>query len=272
MRGLFTAGVIDVMMENDIEYDGAIGVSAGAAFGCNYKSRQIGRVIRYNIDNCRNPEYCSFRSLIKTGDMFGAEYCYHKLPEELDLFDYETYEKNPMEFYIVCTDVETGKPVYYKSDKADRECLEWMRASASMPLASRIVEVGGYKLLDGGISDSIPIKYFESIGYNRNVVILTQPEDYVKGRNKLIPLMKTVLRKYPNVVDTIARRHEIYNETTEYIKKKEREGDILVIRPDEALPIKRVEHDADKMRNVYGLGRVVAMRRLEEIKEFLKRE
>jgi len=272
MRGLFTAGVIDVMMENDIEYDGAIGVSAGAAFGCNYKSRQIGRVIRYNIDNCRNPEYCSFRSLIKTGDMFGAEYCYHKLPEELDLFDYETYEKNPMEFYIVCTDVESGNPVYYKSEKADRECLEWMRASASMPLASRIVEVGGYKLLDGGISDSIPIKYFESIGYNRNVVILTQPEDYVKGRNKLIPLMKTVLRKYPNVVDTIARRHEIYNETTEYIKKKEREGDILVIRPDEALPIKRVEHDADKMRNVYGLGRVVAMRRLEEIKEFLKRE
>jgi len=272
MRGLFTAGVIDVMMENDIEYDGAIGVSAGAAFGCNYKSRQIGRVIRYNIDNCRNPEYCSFRSLIKTGNMFGAEYCYHKLPEELDLFDYETYEKNPMEFYIVCTDVESGNPVYYKSEKADRECLEWMRASASMPLASRIVEVGGYKLLDGGISDSIPIKYFESIGYNRNVVILTQPEDYVKGRNKLIPLMKTVLRKYPNVVDTIARRHEIYNETTEYIKKKEREGDILVIRPDEALPIKRVEHDADKMRNVYGLGRVVAMRRLEEIKEFLKRE
>lgn len=272
MRGLFTAGVIDVMMENDIEYDGAIGVSAGAAFGCNYKSRQIGRVIRYNVDNCKNPEYCSFRSLIKTGDMFGAEYCYHKLPEELDLFDYETYEKNPMEFYIVCTDVETGKPVYYKSEKADHECLEWMRASASMPLASRIVEIGGYKMLDGGISDSIPIKYFESIGYDRNVVILTQPEDYVKDRNKLIPLMKTALRKYPKVIETIARRHEIYNETTEYIKKKEREGEILVIRPDEALPIKRVEHDADKMRNVYGLGRVVAMRRLNEIKSFLKGE
>lgn len=271
MRGLFTAGVIDVMMENDIEFDGAIGVSAGAAFGCNYKSKQIGRVIRYNTENCKNPEYCSIRSLIKTGNMFGAEYCYHKLPKELDVFDYETFEKNPMEFHVVCTDVESGNPVYHKCDKADDDCLEWFRASASMPLVSKIVEIDGYKLLDGGISDSIPVKYFESIGYDHNIVILTQPYDYIKGENKLIPLMKRVFRKYPKLVDTMKQRHNVYNETTEYIKKRERDGDILVIRPDEALPIKRVEHEAETMRYVYGLGRVIAMKRLDEIRDFIKR-
>lgn len=272
MRGLFTAGVIDVMMENDIVFDGAVGVSAGAAFGCNYKSKQVGRVLRYNVENCKNPEYCSFRSLIKTGDMFGAEYCYHKLPEEIDVFDYNAYESNPMEFHVVCTDVESGKAIYKKCDEVNYETLEWIRASASMPLVSRIVEVGGYKMLDGGISDSIPLKYFESIGYDKNIVVLTQPEDYIKNENKLIPIMKLALKKYPAVVETMAKRHEIYNETTQYIKDKELKGEILVIRPDEALPIKRVEHDADVMRHVYGLGRIVAMRRLDEIKTFLKGE
>lgn len=272
MRGLFTAGVIDVMMENDIVFDGAVGVSAGAAFGCNYKSKQVGRVLRYNVENCKNPEYCSFRSLIKTGDMFGAEYCYHKLPEEIDVFDYNAYESNPMEFHVVCTDVESGKAIYKKCDEVNYETLEWIRASASMPLVSRIVEVGGYKMLDGGISDSIPLKYFESIGYDKNIVVLTQPEDYIKNENKLIPIMKLALKKYPAVVETMAKRHEIYNETTQYIKDKEIKGEILVIRPDEALPIKRVEHDADVMRHAYGLGRIVAMRRLDEIKTFLKGE
>ena len=136
MRGLFTAGVIDVMMEKEIEFDGAIGVSAGAAFGCNYKSKQIGRALRYNINDCKDKRYCSMKSLITTGNLYGAEFCYHELPDKLDIFDCETFENNPMEFYLVCTDVLTGKPIYKKCEKADYDCLEWMRASASMPLAS----------------------------------------------------------------------------------------------------------------------------------------
>ena len=180
MRGMFTAGVLDILMEHNIDVDGVIGVSAGATFGCNYKSKQIGRTIRYNMKYCNDPRYCSFRSLLKTGDLYGAEFCYHTLPEQLDLFDNETYEASPMEFYMVTTDVNTGEPVYYKCDKFDHEGLEWVRASASMPLVSRIVEVGGRQMLDGGISDSIPLQYFQSIGYNKNLVILTQPRDYVK--------------------------------------------------------------------------------------------
>lgn len=142
MRGLFTAGVIDVMMEEGIGFDGAIGVSAGAVFGSNYKSNQPGRVIRYNLRFCQDPRYSSFRSLAKTGDLFGADFCYREIPDHLDPFDREAYESSPMDFYVVATDVHTGKPVYHNCRKGDREDLDWFRASASMPLAARIVEVG----------------------------------------------------------------------------------------------------------------------------------
>ena len=156
MRGMYTAGVLDVMMENNIWVDGAVGVSAGAVFGCNYKSKQIGRTIRYNKKYGRDPRYAGFHSLLKTGDYFGTEFCYHEIPERLDPFDTETFEKNPVEFYVVGTDVTTGKAVYHKCTNGKDKDLEWFRASASMPLLSNIVEVDGYRLLDGGIADSIP--------------------------------------------------------------------------------------------------------------------
>ena len=199
MRGLFTAGVLDVMMENGVWADGVIGVSAGAVFGCNYKSGQIGRTIRYNMRFCRDWRYCSLRSLILTGDLFGAKFCYETLPRELDLFDYDAYAQNPLPFYVVCTDVETGEAVYERCDRSDGEWMEVFRASASMPLASRVVGVRGKKLLDGGIADSIPIRYFESIGYERNIVVLTQPKDFVKKPSHGLPLMKKLMRKYPKV-------------------------------------------------------------------------
>ena len=145
MRGIFTVGILDCMMENNIVFDGIIGVSAGAAFGCNYKSEQKGRALRYNKRFCRDKRYCSWQSWLKTGDIFGADFCYHELPAKLDVFDIETFEKNPTEFYLVCTDIENGKPYYYKCLKGDDECFEYMRASASMPLVSNIVELNGRK-------------------------------------------------------------------------------------------------------------------------------
>lgn len=270
MRGLFSAGVIDVLMENVIEFDGLIGVSAGACFGCNYKSRQIGRAVRYNMKYCTDPRYCSFKSLIKTGDLYGAEFCYHQLPRELDPFDEAAFNSNPMEFYVVCTDVETGKAVYRACNRADDTYMEWIRASASMPLVSRMVELEGRKYLDGGIADSIPLQYFESIGYDKNIVVLTQPIDYVKSPNKLLPLMKLKLKKYPNLLKTIAERHNVYNETSRYIRNREKEGAVLVIRPEAPLPVGRVEHDPKKLRLAYELGRRAAERRIDEIKAYLK--
>ena len=272
MRGMFTAGVTDVMMENGIEFDGAIGVSAGAAFGCNYKSKQIGRALRYNLKYCKDKRYCSFYSLVKTGNLYGADFCYHEIPEKLDVFDAETFKNNPMEFYLVCTDVTTGKPVYRKCEVADSECMEWFRASASLPLVSEVVEIGGQKLMDGGITDSVPLRYFESIGYKRNVVILTQPKGYVKKKNNLMPVIKARLKKYPEFVKAIANRHNMYNETLEYIKQQEQNGNALVIRPAEALPIDRTEKDPKILQAVYDMGRELALKRLDEIKEFLAAE
>lgn len=269
MRGLFTAGVMDVLMENGIVFDGIVGVSAGAAFGCNYKSGQIGRVLRYNTTYCQDWRYCSFRSLIKTGDLYGADFCYHELPEQLDLFDDEAFQKNPADFYAVCTDCESGEPVYKKIQSAQYTDLEWIRASASMPLVSRIVDINGQKLLDGGISDSIPLRFMENSGYSNNVVVLTQPRSYHKKKNSLLPLMKLALKKYPKVVDAMARRHINYNETLAYIRKQEQAGKVFVISPDEKLDIGRTEKDPDKLREVYAIGRKAAEAKLGELKRFL---
>ena len=269
MRGLFSCGVCDAMMSEGIAFDGCIGVSAGAAFGCNYKSRQIGRALRYNTKYCNDKRFCSISSLIKTGDMFGAEFCYEKIPFELDIFDTPAFIENPMEFYTVATDALTGKAYYHKCYDGLGNDLLHIRASASMPLVSRPVFIDGTPYLDGGIADSIPLSYFESIGYEKNVVILTQAKGYVKEKNKMIPLMRAALRKYPRLVDTMARRHEIYNETIEYIEKRERDGAVLIIRPDEKLPVGRIEHDPEKLREVHAVGEALAEREMDRIKDFL---
>ncbi len=270
MRGLFSAGVIDIFMENGVEFDAAIGVSAGAAFGCNYKSRQIGRVIRYNKRFAKDKRFCSIQSLIKTGNLFGAEFCYHTIPDELDLFDNDAYLENPMDFYVVVTDVETGKAVYINSDEAGDDALECFRASASMPIVSRPVEIKGKKYLDGGIADSVPIQFFESIGYTRNVIILTQPEGFVKKPSSAAKLMKYVLKEYPKVAETMADRHNEYNGTLKYIAEKEKAGEVIVIRPEAPLDIGRVEHNPDKMQKVYDLGRAAGEKYLDAVKNFIK--
>lgn len=271
MRGLFTCGVLDLFMEKGIEFDGAVGISAGACFGCNLKSRQPGRALRYNLRFAGDKRYCSFRSLFKTGDIYNADFCYHKIPQELDPFDFDTLKKNPMEFYMGVTDVETGEAAFPQLvDGCDKD-LEWMRASASMPLAAKIVEIDGGKYMDGGIADSIPLQFMQSKGYDRNVVILTQPRNYVKKPNSLMPLIRLVYRKYPNFVRAVASRHEMYNAETRYIFEQEKAGNALVICPDAALGISRIEKKGSELQRVYDMGRSIAERRLDEIKEFLSK-
>ena len=271
MRGLFTAGVIDVFMEQGVAFDGGIGVSAGAAFGSNYKSKQPGRVLRYNLKYCKDPRYGTIRSLLRSGDLFETKFCYYDLPYELDKVDSETFENNPMEFYVVGTDMATGKAVYQKLEKINDTALEWFRASASMPLVSNVVEIDGMKLLDGGIADSVPVKYFESIGYDRNVVILTQPKGYVKTENKLLPLMKRSLRQYPKALEAMKNRHIVYNETSAYIEEQEAAGKLLVIRPKEKLPIGRMSHDPKELQQVYDLGREMGEAYVEQVKRFVEK-
>ena len=270
MRGMFTAGILDVMMEAKVEPDGLIGVSAGAAFGCNYKSRQPSRALRYNKRFARDKRYCSWQSWLKSGDLYNAEFGYHIIPTQYDIFDDKAFEENPMEFYAVCTDVETGKPIYKKLEKSGQLTYDWIRASASMPLASKVVELEGMKVLDGGVADSIPLEYFESIGYEKNLVILTQPDGYVKEHNKLMPLMRIALRKYPNMIEALDKRHIMYNKQLVYVYQAESAGRALVIRPEAPLQIGHISHNPDEMQLIYDIGRKTGMKYIERIKAFFR--
>ncbi|MGP1423664.1 MAG: patatin-like phospholipase family protein [Prevotella fusca] len=266
MRGLFSAGVMDVLMENNIWPDGVIGVSAGAAFGCNMKSKQPGRVLRYNQELAHDWRYASLRSLLTTGDYFGGEYAYHYMPRHIDYFDVDTFRENPMEFWAVCTNVGTGKAEYKRLTEVDDTCLEYIRASASMPIAARIVTVEGKKLLDGGIADSIPLRFFREQGYERNLVVLTQPEGYVKKQNSFMRLMRMWLHRHPRIVRALENRHIMYNEELAYIREEEKKPNTLVLRPKGKLTIGHISHDPAEMQATYEQGREVALEKLEEIK------
>ena len=269
MRGMFTAGVLDVLMENGLVTDGAIGVSAGAVFGCNYKSHQIGRVIRYNTEYCNDKRYASFKNLVKTGNLYSEQFCYHEVLEKLDPFNEAAFAASPMDFFVVCTDVKTGEPIYHKCRKGDAEDVLWMEASASMPLAAKIVKIGHYGLLDGGVADSIPVRFFESIGYKRNLIILTQPKGYIKKKNKFLPAIRAKYFRYPAFVEAVADRHERYNETLSYISMLEQAGKDYVIRPPIPLEIGAMERDPAQLRRVYETGRAVAQIQVEKIRDFL---
>lgn len=271
MRGLFTAGVLDVFMINDIHFDGAIGVSAGAAFGCNIKSGQIGRVLRYNLAYCRDMRHASIPSLLLTGDLFGSKFNYDVLPHQLDIWDAESFANNPMDFYCVATNVMTGEALYHKCTDGKENDLLWIQGSASMPMVSRNVKVDGYELLDGGISDSIPLSFFESIGYDKNVVVLTQPLGYEKKpySSNMEKLMKISLSKYPQIYEKLIHRHEAYNTCIQEILKKEKRGEVFMIRPPEPLNIPSVCRNPEEYRRVYNLGKNEARMKLESLKKFL---
>ena len=270
MRGLFTCGVIDVMMENGICFDGAIGVSAGAAFGCNLKSRQIGRPRRYNEKYCGDKRYASVESWLKTGDLYNAEFCYHTLPYELDPWDSVAFRENPMEFWCVASDIEEGKPVYHRLTDGEEEDIQWIRASASIPVASRPVELEGRKLLDGGTTDPIPVREMEKLGYDRIVVVETQPQDFVKEKQKFLPAMRIALAKYPALIKALEERHKLYNFEKQYIRRGELAGEFLVIRPKTPLKIGGMVKDPRELERVYQHGRECALEKLQELRVFLE--
>ena len=271
MRGMFTCGVIDVFLENGVEFDGAAGISAGATFGCNFKSRQAGRALRYNKRYGRDPRYCSLRSLVLTGDLYGADFCYRELPEVLDPFDRAAFRENPMAFYVGATDIETGKIVYHRCVDGGEADIQWMRASASMPLVSRPVALEGRLLLDGGIVDAVPYAYMEKLGYDRNVAVLTQPKGYRKQPARGMALFRLGLRRWPKAAEAMAARHEVYNRQMAEIDAREAAGDMLVIRPRESLGISRTEKRPSELERVYRLGREETMKRLDEVRAYLEK-
>lgn len=269
MRGIYTTGVLDVFLDKGIKFDAVIGVSAGAIHGCTYVAEQNGRNIRYYKKYRSDKHFMSVYSLITTGDIVGKDFCYRQIPDILDPFDYETFKNSPTKFYAVVTDVEKGKPAYVLINDIKKH-MEYLRASASMPMVSRIVEAGGRKLLDGGVTDSIPVEAAKKLGYDRIVVVLTRCKGYKKGyEGGRLP--RFMYRNYPDMVKAIENRHVMYNRETALVEELENSGDIIAVRPSRKVDIGRMERNVDRIEEMYQLGRSDAEEKIQEIIEFLKK-
>lgn len=267
-RGMYTCGVIDVFMENGICFDEVVGVSAGAAFGCNIKSKQIGRALRYNKRFCRDSRYSGLKSFTKTGDLYNKEFAYGIVPTILDPFDTKTFRENPLKFTVVCTDIHTGNPVYHEIQNGDATDIEWIRASASIPIVSKPVKLDGYELLDGGVSDSIPVNWMLERS-DKTVIVLTRDKSYHKEPMKYIHLLKKAFKEYPNLQKALENRYIVYNKTLDEIEQLEREGKVFVIRPSKPIACAMIEKDPDHLQEIYDIGRRDALHYLEDLKKYL---
>ena len=271
MRGVYSSGVLDFFIEKDLFFENNYGVSAGACHLCSYLAKQYKRAFRVNVDYLNDKRYCSVHSLLKTGDLFGAEMLYDIIPNELDLFDYDTYNKNESNFYVVITDINTGKPEYVKIGDLKKDII-YVRASSSLPLLAQNVKINDKEYLDGGISDSIPIKKSIADGNKKNVVILTRDNTYRKGKNSLMPIIKLKYKKYPNFVKSMADRYIVYNEILDFIKELEDNGDVFVIRPKKPVNIGRTEKNREKLEALYNDGYNDAKDCYEELLKYLGKE
>jgi len=268
IRGIYTAGVLDYFLDQGVCVDTMIGVSAGALHAVNFAAGQKERSYRVQTNYVKDKRYLSMYSLVHTGDIFGAEFCYHTIPDQLDLFDYDAFVKNPAEVYVTVSNVETGQAEYILC-KDLREDIEFVRASASLPLVSRIVEAGGKKYLDGGICDSIPLKYSKQLGNDKNIVVLTRVDGYVKQPNKMMPIVRRRYKEYPQFIEAAAKRHMMYNDEVKYVKEEEAKGNCFVFRPSRYVEVSRLEKNEEKIRNLYLLGIEDAKRNFERLCEYL---
>lgn len=267
MRGLYTAGVLDVFLGNNIKVDGIIGVSAGVLFGVNYLSKQKGRAIRYNKKFAKDKRYMGMRSFLTTGNIINKDFAYYEIPTKLDIFDEETFEKSDTDFWATVTNIETGEAEYIKLEKPIDQ-MEVLRATSAMPIVSEIIEIDGKKYLDGGVSDSIPVEKCKSMGYDKIIVILTRTIEYRKKKASST-LAKIKYKEYPKLIETMENRYKKYNETVEKIIDMENKKEIFVIRPSKDLKIKRIEKDVDKLQAMYDLGISDCNKCLEDLKEYI---
>ena len=269
MRGVYTAGVLDAFLEENIEFSSIYGVSAGSCHACSYMSKQKGRAYRVNVDYLDDPNYCGVKSYLKTGNVFGADMLYSQIPNVLDPFDYEEFEKYPGKFFAVLTNLETGEPEYIRVKDLKKQMWA-VRASSSLPLVSKTLVVKGRHYLDGGIADSIPIRRSIEAGNEKNVVILTREDSYRKTPNELMPLMKLRYSHSKAFLEKAENRHIRYNETLDFLKKEEEEGRTFVIRPSEKVNVGRVEKNKDKLEHLYNIGLEDGRKSMEAMKKYLE--
>ncbi|HDR1022866.1 TPA: patatin family protein [Pasteurella multocida] len=268
MRAMFTAGVLDVFLDENIPIDGIVAVSAGVLFGVNLPSKQRGRAIRYNKKYLNDKRYMGLHSLLTTGNIVNKDFAFYEVPFTLDPFDIDTFMASNIDFYATLTNVRTGEAEYFKLGNAFEE-MEVLRATSAMPFVSKMVGINGQSYLDGGIADSIPLKKCQELGYDKIIVVLTRPLDY---RKKPAPnwIINAFYRKYPKLVEKLAQRYKNYNDTVEEIIRLNNNKEIFVIRPSQTLPIKRIEKDVEKVQAMYDLGVEDAKKEMVALKAFLK--
>ena len=270
MRALFTAGVLDALLDvKELNIDGIVGVSAGALFGANYVSGQKERAIRYNKKYARDKRYMGLYSWITTGNAVNKEFAFYEIPFKLDVFDQEKFKESKIDFHVVMTNIENGQAEYILIEDVFEQ-MEYLRATSALPFASKIIEINGKKYLDGGISDSIPIDYCESLGYDKIILILTRPEDAHKN-DKLSFLYKLVYRKYPNLVNRLVNMGKDYEVDLKKIKDLENKNKIFVIRPPQVLKIGRLEKNEDKIQNVYDIGLNTGKKEIDNLLKYLNK-
>lgn len=267
MRGMYTAGVLDVFMDHDIPVDGIIGVSAGVLFGVNYPSKQRGRVIRYNKRFAKDPRYMGWKSFLTTGNIVNKDFAFYTVPQELDVFDQEAFAQSGIDFYATLTNVETGEAEYVKLGNLFEE-MEVLRATSALPLVSKMVEIDGKKYLDGSIADSIPVEKMQELGYDKVIVVLTRPLEYRKKPSKP-GMYKMVYGKYPRFVDAAMNRYKMYNDTVERIIDMENKKEIFVVRPSKTVDVKHIERDENKLQEMYDLGVSDCIDCIEHLKSYL---
>ena len=255
MKGIYTAGVLDFFLDKEIEFSSCYGVSAGACCLCSYLSGQKKRAYRINVNYLEQKAYCSVESLLKTGDLFGVDMCYGLIPDYLDPYDYDAFNRYQGKAYAVVTNIKTGKTEYMLLKDMHQDTIA-VRASSSLPLVSRNVKIGDELYLDGGISDSIPIRRSMKDGNRKNVIILTKEEGYIRqpAKGAELALIKARYMRYPKVYECMRERHLTYNNTMQYIEEMQSQGKVFVIRPKQKSNVGRVEKDKAKLDALYKEG------------------
>ena len=269
MRGLFSAAVLDVLLEQRINIDTIVGVSAGALFGVNYASKQKGRALRYNLEFLGDKRYMGLCSLLTTGNIINKDFAFYELPMTLDPFDQVAFAQSAVKFYATLTNVESGAAEYRKISDVFAQ-MEVLRATSAMPFVSKMVELDRQKYLDGGIVDSIPLDFARTCGCDKWIVVLTRSAGYRKEKMSAV-LPSLFYRKYPKLAEALINRHEVYNRQLDAVLKAEETGEIFVIRPSQDLKIGRLEKNPAKIQAMYDLGTQDASASLNALWDYLNR-
>lgn len=267
MRGVYTAGVLECFLENNIHFPYVTGVSAGASYAASYISQQKGRNKKVSLDFIQDPRYMSWSNFRRTGQFFGMDFIYREIPTSIVPFDFKTFLENQTELKIGTTDIETGKSIFYKKEDYKQEILEVLTASSSLPFLAPIVTFRGRQLLDGGISNPIPVHMAREDGYEKNVVVLTRNKGYRKKKSKLAYFLKRKYPEYKGLHKAMAERAELYNRTIEWIESEEEKGNIIIIRPEEKLKVGRLGRDPIELKALFEQGYKDAEKSISNMKE-----